>query len=461
MKVNDIINEGPLDFVKRLGAGIQSAVKAVQANRSQSGALKLYKQIANQRVTAWNQHLAAARAQKPQMTPQEVGRLLVTWADQDFKDKIIPGRSSISAPNLAVGGEAKGAFDYLYQRTMEYFSSIEVVSQLQKGYPAPKSDADIEDDKGNVYEYDIDTKTWYDAENNYATVTKPEDIQALNARYYQLKKQAGGNPPTTNESRLLKEGGNAIKTSTPVKKEDIAGVVELAKKFLPLELLNGIQTDVGSAGYKIQSGDIDIMVEAEDVVKLFKTQSSKDPVKDAKIMLKQHFEQQNIEAVVNGRNVSIGVVYTELSTNQKQVGQVDVMVIHEADLVAPWHQHGPRGMYDDPNFKGNELFMLISSIAKHLNLKFDAFGARLVNRDTGDVVGRTRKQVAKILLGPKAKESDLNSVNDAVKALEKDPDREGKLAQARQDAAKGLMRLPETVQSGTAAWFRQMSEVIK
>jgi hypothetical protein len=137
------------------------------------------------------------------------------------------------------------------------------------------------------------------------------------------------------------------------------------------------------------------------------------------------------------------------------------MAIHEAKLVAPWHQHGQRGMYDDPDFKGSELFMLISSIAKHMNLKFDAFGARLVHRDTGDVVARTRKQVAKVLLGPKAKESDLNSVKDALKALEKDPDREGKLAQARQDAAKGLMRLPETAQPGTAAWFRQMSEVVK
>jgi hypothetical protein len=264
-----------------------------------------------------------------------------------------------------------------------------------------------------------------------------------------------------NEGRVLKEGGNAIKRATPVKKEDVAGVVELTKKSLPSELLSGIQTDIGSAGYKIESGDIDVMIEAEDLVKLFKTQSSKDPAKDAKTLLKKHFEQQGIEAVVNGRNVSIGVEYTEQSTGQKRIAQVDVMAIHEAKLVAPWHQHGLRGMYSDPDFKGSELFMLISSIAKHMNLKFDAFGARLVNRDTGDVVARTRKQVAKVLLGPKAKESDLNSVKDALKALETDPDREGKLAQARQDAAKGLMRLPETAQPGTAAWFRQMSEVVK
>jgi hypothetical protein len=508
MKVNDIINEGPLDWAKRIGAGIQGAVKGAQASQAQREAGAQYKDVSNRVFKKWNEHLAAARGTKPQMTTQEVNQLLTTWADQEFNDKVPPGKSAIPAPAMVSINDAKKAFDYLNSRVMEYFGSSNITptttanqSQLRKTFAAPKADADIDDGKGNIYGYDIDTKTWYD-EDDAKPITNPTDIQALNARYYQLKQAAlagqgadpdvqrtgdlpgmgpqqfdlnpdviggniryptfGGNkPPTMNEGRVLKEGGNAIKSSTPVKKEDVAGVVELTKKSLPSELLSGIQTDIGSAGYKIESGDIDVMIEAEDLVRLFKTQSSKDPAKDAKILLKKHFEQQGIEAVVNGRNVSIGVEYTEQSTGQKRVAQVDVMAIHEAKLVAPWHQHGQRGMYNDPDFKGSELFMLISSIAKHMNLKFDAFGARLVNRDTGDVVARTRKQVAKVLLGPKAKESDLNSVKDALKALEKDPDREGKLAQARQDAAKGLMRLPETAQPGTAAWFRQMSEVVK
>ena len=93
-----------------------------------------------------------------------------------------------------------------------------------------------------------------------------------------------------------------------------------------------------------------------------------------------------------------------------------------------------------------------------MSTKFDSFSAQLTNRDTGEVVGRTRKQVAKILLGPKAKESDLDSVKSIMSALERDPDSEGKLAQARQDAAKGLLRLPETARPGTASWFRQITD---
>jgi len=256
-------------------------------------------------------------------------------------------------------------------------------------------------------------------------------------------------------SGMLKEGGNAISDSMPVNRNDIKQVVDKAKSLIPSPLLNNLQADIGSSGYKIESGDIDLMVDAEEVVALFKTENEKDPVKAAKQKLKDYFNSKGIEANVNGRNVSIGVEYTDYAS-QKKTAQVDVMVIHDASIVAPWHQHGPRGMYDDPEFKGSEVFMLISSIAKHLGLKFDAFGAKLMRRDDNQVVGRTREQVAKILLGPEAQESDLNSVKAIMKSLQSDPDRESKIAQAKQDAEKGLLRLPESVEFGSPSWFRNI-----
>jgi hypothetical protein len=259
--------------------------------------------------------------------------------------------------------------------------------------------------------------------------------------------------------QLIKEGGNAIPSSNPVAKDDVAAVVGKAKSLIPPELAKNLQADIGSAGYKVQSGDIDLFVEAQDVIDFFNTSNSRDPVKDAKQLFKKYFEKQGVESVVSGRNVHIGVPYVG-KNGQKGLAQVDVMVIHDAAVVAPWHQHGPRGAYDDPDFKGSELFILMSSLAKFKNLKFDAFGGKLMNRDTNEVVGRTRKEVAKILLNPKAKESDLNSVKSIMTALTNDPDREGKLAAARQDAARGLLRLPETVQVGSAAWFRQLADRI-
>ena len=66
---------------------------------------------------------------------------------------------------------------------------------------------------------------------------------------------------------------------------------------------------------------------------------------------------------------------------------------------------------------------------------------------------RSRGDVAKILLNPRAQEKDLDSVKSILRALENDPDKEMKLAQARQDAANGVLKLPEVAPPGTAAWF--------
>lgn len=256
----------------------------------------------------------------------------------------------------------------------------------------------------------------------------------------------------------LYEGGNAIPDSQSVRREDVAKVVATAKGLMPPSLLKNAQTDIGSAGYKIESGDIDIMVDARDAIEAFKTSDEKDPIKSAKQQLAKYFTAKGLQAVVQGRNVSIGVNY-ETAGGEKRLAQVDVMVIEDAAIVAPWHQHGPRGMYDQPGFKGSSNFILMNSIAKFLGLKFDAFGAKLMRRDDNTVVGRTRNEVAKILLGNKAKESDLDSVSSMVKALQDDPDRDAKLAQAREDAAKGLITLPERAPAvGTAAWFRSLRE---
>jgi hypothetical protein len=259
----------------------------------------------------------------------------------------------------------------------------------------------------------------------------------------------------------LFEGGNAIEESSSVNKEDVAQVVALAKKALPKPLITGLQTDIGSAGYKLQSGDIDLMVEASDVVELFNTGSAKDPIKTAKQLLGKYFTDKGIHAVLNGRNVSIGIQYKTHASGQERVAQVDVMCIQDASIVAPWHQHGLRDMYNkETEFKGQSIFILMNSIGKALNLKFDAFGAKLMKRDTNEIVARTRDEVAKILLSPTSTSDDLNSIKTIMKALSNDPMRDAKLAQAREDSAKGIITLPESYIPGSTSWFRTLSNIV-
>ena len=268
---------------------------------------------------------------------------------------------------------------------------------------------------------------WYDPK--IERMIKSKFQMKESTEYYRLHEERGVNAFFV--ARLLKEGGNAIPTSIPVDKADVRNVVKSAIQALPKELRNKVEINIGSAGFKAQSGDIDVFVDEDAVVEYFNAKDSKE----AKKKMEKYFLDNGFESRVSGRNVHIGIPYKDAKA------QVDFMVIKDASFVAPWHQHGPRGAYSDPEFKGAGVFMVISSIAKYLGLKFDSFGAKLIRRDNEEVVARDRDAVAKILLNPKATGDDLNSVKSILKALENDPKREEKLAQAKEDEKKGLMKM--------------------
>ena len=248
----------------------------------------------------------------------------------------------------------------------------------------------------------------------------------------------------------LYEGGNVFDNTEPVAKEDVPTVVGTVTRELP-GALKAIP-DIGSAGYKVESGDIDLFLDERITLKNFGVEDTLS----AKKALAQYFIAKGYDAKIKGRNVHVDVPYTANRDSKKRFAQVDLMVIPDAKRVADWHQHGPRGMYDDPNFKADQLFILLNSIGKFLGLKTDAFGGVVMRRDDNSVVADTREAAAKVLLNPGAHAADLNSVASVMKALASDPDREGKLAQAKQDQAKGLLTLPEDITPGSAAWFRKM-----
>lgn len=229
----------------------------------------------------------------------------------------------------------------------------------------------------------------------------------------------------------ITEGGNVFDNTVAINKEYVPDIVKQVKK-----LLKGINVypDIGSAGYKVQSGDMDLMIDSRDLTDKFGVAD----VKEAKKLLQAVLGKKKLETKLSGSNVHV-----KIPLPNGTFGQVDIMVVPDAKLVAPYHQHGLRGNYDDPNFHGKDIFMVIASIAKSMNLKFEPFGAKLVRRDTGDLVARSRDDVARILLNPSATGDDLNSVKSILAALENDPRKDEKLENARKDAAKGMLKLPE------------------
>lgn len=246
----------------------------------------------------------------------------------------------------------------------------------------------------------------------------------------------------------ITEGGNVF-GGGDIPKSAVPSIVNTVQLGMP----SGIKAipDIGSAGYKVASGDLDLFVDAEQVQKKFNAPDEKS----ARKALGDFFAAKGYQVKLSGRNVHVAIPYD--TESGKQIAQVDLMVISDSARVADWHQHGPRGMYSDPNFKAGHLYILLNSLAKHLGLKVDAFSGRVLRRDDNTVVADTRDKAAKILLNPKARAADLNSVQTVMAALKDDPDRESKLAQARQDAEKGIISLPEDVLPGTATWFRNMA----
>jgi hypothetical protein len=248
---------------------------------------------------------------------------------------------------------------------------------------------------------------------------------------------------------ILLEGGNVFPDVVDIKREYAKDLINSIKQLLPGF---DLQFDIGSVGYKVQSGDMDVFMDQDEVINKFKAKDEKA----AKQSLEQFIQAKGFQTAIKGRNVHV-----RMPLSDGTFAQVDLMVIPDSADVAPWHQHGPRGSYEDPSFKGAQNFILMNSIGKALGLKFDAFGGRLMRRDNNEVVARSRDEVAKILLNPRATGDDLNTVKTIMQALANDPKKDAKLAQARDDATKGLITLPESIQPGSAQWMKQISEMFK
>ncbi len=249
--------------------------------------------------------------------------------------------------------------------------------------------------------------------------------------------------------RKLTEGGNVFDDAGPIKKEFVPSIIDDIQALMPRGLT--IIPHIGSAGFKVESGDMDVFVDAGTLIKLTGTKDEKT----ARVALRQYIEKQGYQCALTGRNVHV-----RMPTPAGTFVQVDVMVIPNAEKVAPFHQHGPSGQYDDPAFKGGQLFILYSSIAKALGLKFSPFEGKLVDRTTNEVVADSKDEVAKILLNPKATASDLSNVKTILKALSNDPLKDEKLAQAREDAKKGLITLPES-RTQSDHWYRRTVESLE
>ena len=151
--------------------------------------------------------------------------------------------------------------------------------------------------------------------------------------------------------RTLNEGGNAIKSSSPVSGDKALPIAEKVIGILKERYPDTEFAPIGSVGKKNAeqtSGDIDIAVELDF--------SESENVKK---VLEEKYPDMEIKSMKGLRILSVGLPY------ESQVVQVDLMFFPDIEL-AKFFYHSPDFTKNESEFKGSVRNMLMTSILKNI-----------------------------------------------------------------------------------------------
>lgn len=251
---------------------------------------------------------------------------------------------------------------------------------------------------------------------------------------------------------ILNEGGNVWDDVDPFTKAEAPAILQRAQQLMPpgIELI-----PVGSAGHKASSGDMDIMVDADQVLKAFAVKDEKT----ARAALKQAMIDRGVASAQTGINVHIKI------PNGDKFAQVDIMLVKNAGKVSKFHQHDYS--VEKTPFKGVHKHILLSSMAKETKSAqfpyglmwsgFQGLFSRGPDGKKADLITQDADEVAVILLGPGATAADLGSVERILNKLPmgiKDPRVQHALAD------ENWPKQTEAMAEGTGTWFRNMINIL-
>lgn len=151
--------------------------------------------------------------------------------------------------------------------------------------------------------------------------------------------------------RTLNEGGNAIKSSSPVSGDKALPIAEKVIGILKKRYPDTEFAPIGSVGKKNAeqtSGDIDIAVELDF--------SESENVKK---VLEEKYPDMEIKSMKGLHILSVGLPY------ESQVVQVDLMFFPDIEL-AKFFYHSPDFTKNESEFKGSVRNMLMTSILKNI-----------------------------------------------------------------------------------------------
>jgi len=245
-------------------------------------------------------------------------------------------------------------------------------------------------------------------------------------------------------------GGNVFKTAEgPLTQRISTADVHPTIQFI--EKITGITFDeedwLGTTGKKNHpdgsfeknsSGDLDLNTDANKV-------SKEDLIAKLSAWLKSNGVPED-QIMNQGRKFTAGWIHNAgdqvhfRTPIQSGVGyvQTDFMFTTNPDFQRGAKRGGTAA------FSGKDRAILLSSIARARGYKFSPkFG--LQNPETNELVSDDWNEIAQLLLGNNAKESDTHTVETIITALRGDPDFDTLTAKAADEFAKDGKQLPESV----------------
>lgn len=242
---------------------------------------------------------------------------------------------------------------------------------------------------------------------------------------------------------VITEGGNVFKDgdgnplTQRINQTDVKTTIAWLEQLLPgLDLQNNT---LGTTGLKPTSGDLDIAIDAAQTTKdqlatalsNWATSHKQDP----KNWVKKSGISVHFRTPINGKP-ALGFV------------QTDFMFVNNLD----WAKFMLAGSPVDSQYKGADRNILMNSIAKSMGYKVNQ-NVGIVDRATNDLISNDPDKIAKLLLNPRATRDNLVSVESIVAALEKDPKRDAKLADAREHFAREGVPFFEDRSEETEVYF--------
>ena len=249
---------------------------------------------------------------------------------------------------------------------------------------------------------------------------------------------------------LLKEGGNVFKDgdgrglTQRINQTDVKPTLAWLEQMLPGLDLQG--NTLGSTGIKDTSGDIDIAVDPTQVSKLQLT-----------TRLQQWAASHGFKPEEYVKQTGAGVHFkTPIAGNpDKGYVQTDFMFLKNI----PWSKFVLGAMPAASQYKGRERNVLMNSIAKAMGYKLNQI-AGIADRASNEIISDDPDQVAKMLLNKSATREDLASVESILAALDKDPQREQKLADFRAHMEReGLPFMEDTMESTDSNPYIEYNDV--